>query len=79
MPLFPQRAAYHLYPHNVLFDPYFNTIPRVRECDPATSSSSISVAGCNTIPTERLRWEGGAPIPAELIVGEPGAALFRIR
>ena len=29
--------------------------------------------------TERLRWNGSAPIAAELIVREPGAALFRIR
>ena len=26
-----------------------------------------------------LRWDGGAPIAAEALVVEPGAALFRIR
>jgi hypothetical protein len=25
-----------------------------------------------------LRWDGGPPVPAELVLLEPGAALFRI-
>jgi hypothetical protein len=28
---------------------------------------------------QRLRWEGSEPLPAELLLTAPGAALFRIR
>jgi hypothetical protein len=28
---------------------------------------------------QRLRWEGGAPVSAELLLADAGAAVFRIR
>jgi hypothetical protein len=78
---FRGRGAYHLYPYNVYFDPWTNTIP-----SPATMRSGDYVVvyqrrGIQFDPTQgMLRWEGGgSPIAAESLVVAPGAALFRIR
>jgi hypothetical protein len=75
------RGAYHLYPHNVHFEPYRNVIPpnsRLRSGDYFVVYQRRGVqfdAGA-----QRLRWDGGEPVPAELLLVEPGgAALFRIR
>jgi len=76
---FRGRAAYHLYPHNVLFDPFADTLP------PATALRSgdyllvFHRRGVQFNPEEKkLRFEGGDPVPAEAVLVEPGAALFRV-
>lgn len=77
---FRDRAAYHLYPHNVLFDPYANTMPDSARIRPGDFIIVYQRRGVQYDPgAGRLRWDGGAPLPAELMVGEAGSALFRIR
>ncbi len=77
---FRGRGAYHLYPHNVYFDPWNNTLP----ASPAMRSGDYIVVyqrrGIQYDAAQGfLRWDGGPPIPAEPLIVEPGAALFRIR
>jgi hypothetical protein len=77
---FRDRAAYHLYPHNVLFDPYANTMPDISVVRPGDFIVVYQRRGVQYDPGgERLRWEGGAPVKAELVLGDAGSALFRIR
>ena len=77
---FRGRGAYHLYPHNVYFDPWTNALP----------PASLLHAGDYLVVYHRrgiqfdaaqglLRWDGGPALAAEPLVVEPGAALFRIR
>ncbi len=77
---FRGRGAYHLYPHNVYFEPVQNRMP----------SSSALRAGDYLVVFQRrgvqysaaenkLRWDGDTPVDADLLLVEPGAALFRIR
>lgn len=74
------RAAYHLYPHSVYFDPRSNALP----------PPSLMRAGDWVLVFERhgiqydkalgkLRWDGQAPIDAELKLVARGGALFVIR
>jgi hypothetical protein len=77
---FRGRGAYHLYPHNVYFNPWINEIP------PASAMRSgdyVVVFHRRGIQFDAaqgmLRWDGGPPVAAESLVVEPGAALFRIR
>jgi hypothetical protein len=77
---FRDRAAYHLYPHNVLFDPYANTMPDVTRMRAGDYIVVYQRRGVQYDPGGgRLRWDGGAPISAELVLGDAGSALFRIR
>jgi hypothetical protein len=78
---FRDRGAYHLYPHNVYFEPYRNLIPassRLRSGDYFVAYQRRGVqfdAGAG-----RLRWDGGGePLAAELLLTAPGGALFQIR
>ena len=77
-PFFRNRAAYHLYPHNVFSEPLRNAIP------PASvmrSGDWIVVYLRRGVQfdasQQKLRWDDQT-IPAELKLVEPGAALFRI-
>jgi len=77
---FRGRGAYHLYPHNVYFNPWTNAIP------PSTAMRSgdyIVVYHRRGIQFDAaqgmLRWDGGPPLAAESLLVEPGAALFRVR
>jgi hypothetical protein len=77
---FRGRGAYHLYPHNVFMDPYRNTIPpgsQMRSGDYVVVYQRRGVQF--DAAAQRLRWEGSEPIAAELLLIEPGAALFRVR
>ncbi len=76
---FRGRGAYHLYPRNVYFDPFSARIP-----DPA-----LMHAGDYLVVYQRrgiqydaanlhLRWDEHPPLKAEVVLVEPGAALFRI-
>jgi len=77
---FRDRAAYHLYPHNVLFDPYANTMPDVARVRPGDFIVVYQRRGVQYDPGgARLRWDAGPPISAELVVSDAGSALFRIR
>ena len=77
---FRGRGAYHLYPHNVYFDPRQNTLPA-----PSTLRSGDYLVVYQRrgvqydASQQRLRWDGGEPVAAELLVSGPGAAAFRIR
>jgi hypothetical protein len=79
-PYFRDRGAYHLYPYNVYFDPWQNSIPPAS----ALHSGDYVAAYSSDRPQydaaqQRLRWGAGESVTAELLLGGPGAALFRIR
>jgi hypothetical protein len=77
---FRGRGAYHLYPHNVYFEPYRNTIPAGSRMRPGDYFVAYQRRGVQYDPAaQRLRWDGGEPVSAELLLTAPGAALFRIR
>jgi hypothetical protein len=77
---FRDRAAYHLYPHNVLFDPYRDTLP------PSTSLRAGDYLvvylrrGVQYDPSaQRLRFPDATTLAAELLLAERGAAVFAIK
>jgi hypothetical protein len=77
---FRGRAAYHLYPHNVYFSPRGPALP------PASSMRAgdwLLVFLRRGIQFDRasqtIRWDDSQTVKAELMLVEPGAALFRIR
>lgn len=76
---FRGRAAYHLYPHNVFFDPIANTLPAAANLRSGDFLVVYQRRGLQFNPDEkRLRWDGGAGMAAEALLIEPGAVLFRI-
>lgn len=77
---FRSRGAYHLYPHNVYFDPYANTFPPGARLRPGDYVVVYQRRGMQFDPgAKRLRWDGGAPVAADMLLAEGGGALFRIR
>ena len=74
---FRGRAAYHLYPHNVWFDPYRNALP---PADRLHAGDWLVVYQRRGIQydAERhlLRWDGGVTVPATLKLLDHGGALF---
>jgi len=77
---FRDRAAYHLYPYNVYFDPWQDTMPPVPALRPGDYLVVYRRVGVQYEPADhRLRWDGGEPIAADLLFADAGAALFRIR
>ncbi len=76
---FRGRAAYHLYPNNVYFEPYANTLPAPAQMRPGDYFVIYQRRGIQFDPKEgRLRWDGNEPVRAEVLLVEPGAALFRL-
>ena len=76
---FRGRGAYHLYPHNVWFDPYQNVAPPPSQLHAGDYVVVYQRHGVQYDASQkRLRWDGGAPLPAELLLADRGAALFRI-
>ncbi len=76
---FRGRAAYHLYPHNVLFDPFTDTLPQAAWLKPGDYVLVWHRRGVQYSPEEhRLRLGDGAPIAAQAVLVEPGAALLEI-
>jgi hypothetical protein len=72
------RAAYHLYPHNVYHDPLRDTLPRAEQVRSGDWLLIYRRPGAQYDPAaKRLRWDGGQPIAAELMLAGDGAALFR--
>jgi hypothetical protein len=77
---FRDRGAYHLYPYNVYFDPWRNTMPPSSALRSGDYLIAYQRKGVQYDPgQQRLRWDGGAPVAAELLFADAGAALFRIR
>lgn len=74
------RAAYHLYPHNVLFHPTSNTLPERRYVRPGDWFLVYLRKGVQFDAAQgKLRWDNNEPVDAELKLSGRGAALFRIR
>jgi hypothetical protein len=77
---FRDRGAYHLYPHNVYFEPYRNAIPASSQVRSGDYFIVFQRRGVQwDADAHRLRWDGFEPVSAELLLTAPGAALFRIR
>jgi hypothetical protein len=79
-PFFSGRGAYHLYPHNVHFEPRGRAMPDrawVRAGDWMLVYNRRGVEF--DAPRNLLRWEGGPGIAAELKASGAGAALFLLR
>ena len=77
---FRGRGAYHLYPYNVYFDPWTNTLPRSSQLRSGDYLVVYQRRGIQFDAAQGLlRWDGNPAIAAEPLVVEPGAALFRIR
>jgi hypothetical protein len=73
------RGAYHLYPYNVFFSPWQNAMPPVSAVRPGDYFVVYQRKGVQyDAATQRLRWDGGPAVSAELLFTESGAALFRI-
>jgi len=75
-----QRAAFHLYPHNVYAEPKSNELPSSDRLKPGDWILVYKRRGVQFDPsTGRLRWDGGAPVSAQLKLRGEGAALFLIQ
>ena len=73
------RAAYHLYPYNVFYDPVRDVMPRADQLRPGDWLLVYQRRGAQyDAAARRLRWDGGEPVAAELTLAGKGAALFRI-
>jgi hypothetical protein len=76
---FRDRGAYHLYPYNVYFDPWRNTMPPPAAVRPGDYFVVYQRRGVQyDAAQQNLRWDGLAPVKAELVLVDAGAALFRI-
>lgn len=77
---FRDRGAYHLYPYNVYFDPWRNTMPPPSAMRPGDYVVVYQRKGVQYDAAQQLlRWDGQAPVAAELVLLDAGGALFRIR
>ncbi|MFO1311851.1 MAG: hypothetical protein U1F41_07245 [Burkholderiales bacterium] len=73
------RGAYYLYPHNVLFDPFGTSLPQAGALRPGDYVVVYRRRGVQyNKEARRIRFEGGDSVDAELILFEPGAAVFKI-
>ena len=74
------RGAYFLYPYNVYFSPYQNTMPNPSQL---RMGDYLVVFRRKTVAFDaaqgKLRWDSGPPIHAELLFTDKGGAVFRIR
>ena len=76
---FRDRAAYHLYPHNVYFPPVFNAIPTAGMLRPGDWLVVYQRRGIQYNAAEkRLRWDDGQSVAAELKLVDSYGALFQI-
>ena len=77
---FRERAAYHLYPHNVFADPRRNVLPLPEQLKAGDWMLVFQRRGVQFDPANgRLRWDGGAPVSAQMKLRGEGAALFLIQ
>src|SRR5262249_4788860 len=76
---FRGRGAYHLYPHNVLFDPFRNSVPNPKSLHAGDYLLVYQRRGLQYSAEEKkLKLGEGDPIPAEVVLVDHGAALFKI-
>jgi hypothetical protein len=77
---FRGRAAYHLYPHNVWFDPYNNAVP---PADQLRSGDWLVVYQRRGVQYDAarhsIRFGDGATVAAEVKVIDHGGALFLVQ
>ena len=74
------RAAYHLYPHNVLFHPTSNVLPERQYLRSGDWFLVYLRKGVQFDAAQgKLRWDNNEPVDADLRLAGRGAALFRIR
>ena len=77
---FRGRAAYHLYPHSVFYDPLSNEIEWANDLRPGDWLLVYQRRGIQyDASLQMLRWETGRTTSAELKLIAPGGALFRVR
>ena len=77
---FRERAAFHLYPHNVYAEPRTNDLPSSERVKPGDWILVYQRRGVQFDPSAgKLRWDGGAPVSAQLKLRGDGAALFLIQ
>jgi len=76
---FRDRSAYHLYPYNVFFDPWQNTMPPASAVRAGDFLVVYQRRGVQyDASQQRLRWDGGPPVAAQMLLTDAGAAMFRI-
>jgi len=76
---FRGRAAYYLYPHNVQFDPFRNTLPAAGWLRPGDFVVVYQRRGvAYNADEKKLRLDNGETVSAEAVLVEPGAGVFRI-
>jgi hypothetical protein len=74
------RAAYHLYPQSVYFEPRSDALPRASTFHPGDWILVFRQRGIQFDKAQgRMRWDDGQTVDAELKLLEPGAALFVVR
>ena len=77
---FRGRAAYHLYPHNVWYEPYANKVPPAERLHAGDWIVVFQRHGVlYDAGQRRLRWDGGATLPVDLKLLDGGDALFVVR
>jgi protein-S-isoprenylcysteine O-methyltransferase Ste14 len=77
---FRGRAAYHLYPYNVWYNPYYNVVPPADQLHPGDFIVVYQRRGVQyDASQQRLRWDGGVTLPVELKMRDRGGALFLLR
>jgi hypothetical protein len=77
---FRERAAFHLYPHNVYAEPRRNELPAPERIKPGDWMLVYQRRGVQFNPTTgKLIWDGGTPVSAQLKLRGEGAALFLIQ
>jgi hypothetical protein len=77
---FRGRAAYHLYPHNVWYEPYRNALPPADRLHAGDWIVVYQRRGVAYDAAKRsLRWDGDVTVPAELKLLDHGGALFVVR
>jgi len=76
---FRDRGAYHLYPYNVYFDPWYNTTPPSSAVHPGDYLVVYQRRGVYyNAPQQSLRWDDSPPVKAELVLLDGAGSLFRI-
>ncbi len=74
------RAAYHLYPHNVWFEPSRDVLPQPEWLRAGDWLLVYQRRGVQyDAAGKSLRWDNGATVGADMKLLGPGAALFQIR
>ncbi|HVO89615.1 MAG TPA: hypothetical protein VMV45_13815 [Casimicrobiaceae bacterium] len=76
-PYFRGRAAYHLYPYNVIYSPYANRLPTADQLRPGDAVLVYQRHGVQyDAQNQVLRWDGTQTRKAKLLMVDHGSALF---